>query len=253
MSKSTLQELGLKAEAIQADAALADLPEGFGPLREPLQPGTYRFKLPEKNLETLWEKFEADEPTKDQSGAESTQSVERIRATFDADAPLQVIQCPTGVPDRTGEPFETRISNVRRWRDREHSTRASDMDYLLKALGEAVTPMTNVEYAQALMKHAGKEFTADVELSYYSNPNRTIRALVADQGGQVSIQEIPGAMGNGSRQRAGTGAQDVGRDAETHLYPAEIQVAIPATAADGSPASWTAVVRGFNNLTRIRV
>ncbi len=171
-----LSDLGLKNEQVGGgDVALADLPKvgGFTPM---LQPGKFRFRLPAK-LDSVWDKVDSSKG-------------ERITAIFDQDNPLQIIQAPEAQKDRLNEPFQTRISNVERARGKD-KIEVSDLDYLLKALGETTRPKTNAAYIQALMKHGGKEFNATVEVQYSCNPKKD-KYVDDGAGGNVQLEGQPG-------------------------------------------------------------
>src|SRR5882757_9457219 len=93
-----LQELGLKDEALPTGGQdLADLPD-FGSFRTPPQPGPFRFKLP-TDMSAIWDVYDVPAMSPPQ----------RIRAQFDRDHPLLIVQSVNKKYD--GEPFETRLSN----------------------------------------------------------------------------------------------------------------------------------------------
>jgi hypothetical protein len=123
---------------------------------------------------------------------ESEKHGTRINGVFDSDAPLVIVQSPAKAYD--GEEFSYRISNVPRERTKEKIL-VSDMDLLLRALGETKKPATNKGYAQALQKYAGKEFGATVEFSYRCNPSREAYFDVGDG----TQQAAEGRMGCGAR------------------------------------------------------
>lgn len=164
----SLKDLGLKNEQVGGDVDFDHLPKvgGFTPL---FQPGKYRGKLP-TDLSNIWDKVDS-------------QKGERITAIFDQNSPILIIQAPD--KERVGEPFQTRVSNVERPRGRD-KIEVSDMDYLLRAVGETSRPKTNPAYIQALMKHGGKEFPFVMEVHYSCNPNKNI--YVPD--GQGGYQEV---------------------------------------------------------------
>lgn len=177
MGKS-LQDLGLKEEALPtAGQALADLPE-FGSFREPPQPGAYRFKLP-TDLSSIWDVY--DTPTK--------QPPQRIRAIFDKDHPLTIVQSPGGKANN--DPFETRISNEERSRGKDKSIVASDMDYVLRALKVEQKPGSNRAYIDVMKQQGGKEFSADIRYSWKCSSTRNIRVKDA----QGAVQEVEGRKG----------------------------------------------------------
>src|SRR5688572_10370426 len=154
MPKS-LQELAgtLRNEQLPtAGQELDDLPI-FGSFQPPPAPGPYRFRLP-KDLANIWDVFDA--PDKNPS--------QRVRAVFDRDHPLLIVQSPGGKANN--EPFETRITNSERGRGKDKAVVASDMDYLLRACGVKTKPTTNGAYMQALSQQGGKEFGADLRYSW---------------------------------------------------------------------------------------
>lgn len=177
MGKS-LQDLGLKEEALPtAGQALADLPE-FGSFREPPQPGAYRFKLP-TDMSSVYDVYDTPSKTPPQ----------RIRAIFDKDHPLTIIQSPGGKANN--DPFETRISNEERSRGKDKSIVASDMDYVLRALKVETKPGSNRAYIETMKLQGGKEFGADIRYSWKCSSTRNIRVKDA----QGAVQEVEGRKG----------------------------------------------------------
>lgn len=219
MAKS-LQDLGLKEEALPtAGQALADLPE-FGTFREPPQPGTYRFKLPD-DLSAIWDVYDA-----------AKVGGQRIRAMFDKDHPLLIVQSPGG--KENNNPFETRISNEERSRGKDKSIVASDMDYLLRALKVEQKPASNRAYIEAMKLQAKKEFGADIRFSWRCSDQRNIRVKDA----QGAVQEVEGRKGCGT----GYYQEDLpngGKDA-SGMVPTQIQ------------CQCGALLRAFANLDNIR-
>ncbi len=183
MAKS-LEDLGLKEEALPtAGQDLADLPE-FGAFTPPPQPGPFRFKLP-MDLSALYDVF--DIPDKGQ----------RVKVIFDRDHPLVIVQSLNGTYN--GQPFETRLTNNERERGKRGSgIIASDFDYLLRGLGEKVKPKSNREYIEALKHHAGQEFSADLRYSWRCSVERDIR--VRDQNGAIQTVENQKGCGEGYYQ-----------------------------------------------------
>lgn len=226
-----LTELGLTNEAVGQDISYADAPDQMGAFRDPPQPGTFRFRFPDK-IDDIWDTFQYDK------GAQPGQ---RLRATFDDTHPLVIIQSPGGTEN--GTPFETRISNAERKRGKRDDPTAvfmSDMDYIFRdVFGITEKPKTNGQYAQLALQHFPKaEMTADIEWSWHCNPTKNIR--VAD--GQGGYQEV---------QQAGCDARYNQRDVlKIHadpndpnsplVYPSRIQCQCGAS------------VRAFANLTRFR-
>lgn len=177
--KASLNDLKLDNTSLEG-ASFDDIPENIGQsFPDPPQPGKYRFKLP-ANMAAIW------------AAVTSEKHGQRINAIFDGDAPLTIVQSPGQAHD--GEEFQYRVSNVPRERTKEKIL-VSDMDLLLRALGETARPKTNKAYAVALQKYAGKEFSADVEFSYRCNPDKD--AYFDDgAGGQ---QKVEGRNGCGAR------------------------------------------------------
>jgi hypothetical protein len=222
MSGKGLSDLvaDLKEEAMPA--VEADTLPDFGGFQEPPPPGAYRFKLPD--LSRVFELFDL---TPDQ---------QRLRVIFDRDAPLTIVG-----GSHAGETFHTRLSNVKRARGKDKSVEASDLDYLLKALGEKTTPTSNRAYMETLAKYSGREFGGDVSYNWTCSPTRNVRAK--DASGQ-SV-EIEGKRGCGWRYYPGDGklnaAKKVGYVSKHEgVYPQEIE------------CQCGAVLRAFSNLDAIR-
>jgi hypothetical protein len=172
----SIQELAgeLKDEVLPTSGQdLDDLPI-FGSFTPPPPPGAYRFQLP-ADLSAIWDLFDTPEKTPPQ----------RVKATFDRDHPLLIVQSPQGKSNN--EPFETRLTNNERGRGKDKAVTASDMDYLLRAFGEKQKPKSNREYMQNVQRHAGKQFGADLRYSWRCSKDRDIR--VKDPAGQVQVVE----------------------------------------------------------------
>lgn len=212
--KGSLNDLKLANTSLEG-ASFDDIPEHIGQsFPDPPQPGKYRFKLP-GDLSTVW------------AVVESEKHGQRINAVLDQDAPLIIVQSPGQAHD--GEEFQYRISNVPRERTKEKIL-VSDMDLLLRALGETKRPTTNKGYAQALQKYQGQEFSATVEFSWRCNPERD--AYFDDgNGGQAKVEG-----------RTGCGARYYQRDVPKveGIYPVRITCSNPECGAS---------VRAFPNLT----
>jgi hypothetical protein len=220
MSKS-LDQLGLKDEALPTGGGdLSDLPE-FGSFTPPPPPGAYRFKLP-ADLSAIYDVFD----TADKG--------QRVKAIFDKDHPLVITQSKNGT--KNGEPFETRITNNERPRGKKGSgVVASDWDYLLRALGEKIKPTSNRGYIDTLKKFGGKEFGADLTYSWACSTERDIR-VANPQGGAPQVVE--GHKGCGEK-----------------FYEGDIQPAMKN--ADGTmplqiTCSCGALLRAFANLESFR-
>lgn len=181
MSGKSLQELGLKAENLPtAGQSLADLPE-FGSYDPPPQPGDYRFRLP-ANLASVWEVFDLEGKG------------QRVRAIFDKDAPLLIVQSPGN--QSNNETFKTRIANNERERGKKGSgVIASDMDYLLRAFKITQKPANNQAYISAVVALAGKEFNAKITYSFKCDENRDIYVVTPDG----TRQKVEGTKGCGAK------------------------------------------------------
>lgn len=221
MAGKSLQDLGLKEEALPtAGQALADLPD-FGTFREPPQPGSYRFKLP-GDLSAIWDVYDTPGKTPPQ----------RIRAVFDKDHPLTIVQSPGGRANN--DPFETRMSNEERNRGKNKDIVASDMDYLLRALKVTAKPASNRAYIDVMKQQANKEFGADIRYSWKCSEARNIR--VKDAAG--AVQEVEGRKGCGASYYL-EDLPNGGKDAAGNV-PTQIQ------------CSCGAFLRAFANLDNIR-
>jgi hypothetical protein len=175
MSKS-IQELSSQLKDEQLPTAgqdLEDLPT-FGGFAPPPPAGAYRFQLP-SDMSAIWDLIDVADKTPPQ----------RVKANFDRDHPLLITQSPQSKSN--GEPFETRLTNVERGRGKDKAVTASDLDYLLRALGDKQKPKSNREYMQAVQKHTGKQFGADLRYSWRCSKDRDIRAR--DANGQVQVVE----------------------------------------------------------------
>lgn len=213
----------LKDEALPT-ALLDDIPE-FGGFTEPPQPGPYRFRLP-ADMKGLWEPID-------------TPKGQRVKFTFDRDAPLTITQSAKDA-GLVGTTFQTRLSNTERNRG---GSEVSDLDYLLKALSPKGTkrPPSNKAYVEAVIALGSKEFGADISYNWSCNPTRNIR--VADADG--AVKEVEGTPGCGWRYYQGDKAPDqakkLGYIGRTNgEYPLEI------TCTCG------AIVRAFANLDNLR-
>lgn len=178
-----LEGLGLDA-GFEVD--YEDVPEQFGGFTPIPPPGTYRFRLP-GDLSNVWEQFDATINEK---------KVKRLRANFEGTVALEITQSKSG--EQTGDSFRCRISNAERKRDKE-GRMASDMLYLLRALGDTAVYKSNLEYANALMKYAGREFIATVEWSAWCSDQRAIR--VYNEAGEIITNEQQMGCGHRVYQR----------------------------------------------------
>jgi hypothetical protein len=216
-SLSELTEL-LKDEPIPV-MNVEDLPD-FGSWAQPPQPGPYRFKLP-ASLATAFEIYE-------------DKGKQYIRALFDKDAPLLIVNDPR--QKHTNEAFQTRLTNQRRKRG---EIEASDLDYLLKALGETTTPTSNRAYMETLQKHAAQEFTADITYNWTCSDTRDI---YVDDGAGGTKKDESGRKGCGKKyyQAEKTKKPEQQIQKVNGEYPYEIA------------CTCGAVVRAFANIDNMR-
>ena len=166
-----------------------------------------------------------------------------IAAVF-KNTPLLIAESPGGLRD--GDYYPCEITNAERWRDTKRTQRVSDLDYLLRAVGETQLPIfgDNLAYIAALTKHGGETFEADVEIVWPCSDRHAI--FVRDQCGHAI--KVPTVYGNGKWYTV----RDASKD-EQGQYPETIEVRIMATdPAAGHPTEYAAVVRGRNNLSRFR-
>lgn len=189
-----------------------NVPEQVGSRRALLQPGPYVFELPP--LATL---KAAIKDLKAEEGEEGQKvKVKRIAAVFRDGAELKVVQSPRG--ERNGELVTYRISNVRRPRGKKGDDArplVSDMDYLLQKLGEPKRPTTNEAYVQALLRHAGQPYAADVTWGAHCDKTRHIRvALVDDNGQPAGTTILDGNDPNNPEEQLGCGKRYYQRDLE---------------------------------------
>lgn len=228
MPKS-LQDLNLNPDVVVGGVDdISDLPE-YGGYTPPPPPGTYGFKAPLFRLtDPVWETFDASSEGQPNKG-------ERVSITFDSAHPLLIVMTPPSPLSAKylNEPFETRINNSERKRDKAGEIVASDADYLLRACGmtKRPSPATNINYCKALSASIpGKTFSADVEYSYACNPKR--EAQVPDgAGGYTSMGK------NGCNER---------------YYQSQVTKNPDGTMPDRVVCTCGAHVRGFANLTNIK-
>lgn len=164
-----LSDLGLTTEQVGEALDYTTMPDQMGSFPDPPYPGAYRFRLPQR-LDDLWEVFDH---------AKGTPPGKRIRAHFDEAHPLIIIQSPGSVAN--GDPFQCSISNAERKRGRKDDATASnisDMDYINRDVWGLTTKPAggNPGYAQEFQKHAGTEFSADIEWNWFCNPKKNIYA-----------------------------------------------------------------------------
>jgi hypothetical protein len=217
----SIQELAgeLRDEVLPTSGQVLDDLPMFGSFTPPPPPGTYRFELP-KDMSAIWDVF--DVPDK--------QPPQRVRANFDRDHPLLIVQSPKSASN--GEPFETRLTNNERGRGKDKAVVASDFDYLLRALGQKVKPKSNKEYMAVLQQQGGKQFTSDLRYSWRCSKDRDIR--VRDDSGQVQVVEGRKGCGESYYQ------EDVPKGPDG-VVPYEVTC-----------ANCRALLRAFANLDNIR-
>lgn len=217
-----------------------NLPEQFGGFTPPPPPGTYRFQLPVLKPEAF-------------SKVITEKEGDRVKVTFNDDFPLLIIQAPPAAKDYEKTPFNTNLTNTPRKRGKgDDAPKASDWDYLNKALGEPARPANNADYAKKLIAQSqtagGKTFQADVEWGWSCNPNRAARF---DDGNGQFI-EVPQTDGDGAPMKdPNTGEPIPVKGCGKRYYEGQVdkvdgKVPLRITCECG------ANVRAFPNLTRFK-
>lgn len=219
----SLSEMDLKEEVLPAQG-FDDLPD-FGAFAPPPQPGAYRFQLPQ-DLSHVWEPYDSAKG-------------QRVRMIFDRDNALLITRSPGG--KMNNETFQTRLSNQER---RRGQVEASDLDYLLRALGEKVRPTSNKQMIETVQQYGGREFGADITYSWQCSTTREI--YVADPADASKTVKAEGVMGCGWKYYTGDKPADatkkvgyIGKEADG-TFPVEIS------------CQCGAVVRAFANIDNIR-
>lgn len=236
-----IEDLQLHEEPVEPSPSWDDLPDQYRARFPILQPATFRFQLPD-DLSRVFRPRIVELTYRDEEGREQKRLEERVEAIF-TQYPLLILS-PGGL--RNGEPFWWRCSNVERWRNRKHTVKASDLDLLLQGLGEEFHPGfgNNAAYIDALVKYGGRSFLVDVDITWWCSDTREID--VRDQAG--GIVRLSGVYGNGKRRTT----RQVKKDPDGN-YPATIPVRFKAPdPQSGKLVTYTAVVGGFNTLSRFR-
>lgn len=220
-----INQLDLKPDTtIEGVSDLEGLPEYGGFTPDP-PPGFYGFKAPVFKLtDSVWDVIPPSE----------NRPSERIALIFEGDFALQIVHASTELGKKwVGEPYETRVSNVERKRDKEGIIIASEMDYLLRAVGQTKrpSPPTNQNYATAVAKFVPAQyFGADLEYSYFCSPRRD--AQIPD-----------GAGGYTSAGRKGCG---------TRYYQAQVTKLPDGSMPERIQCQCGAHVRGFSQPANIK-
>lgn len=231
-----LSDLNLGNEKV-GDVDFANMPDqrgGFTPLP---QPGTFRFAFP---------KFDAGSPI-----FETLDSADgpRLNLVFEDAFALTIAQSAGNA--HNGESFAWRVSNMafNRSKKGDPEVKASDLDYLLRdVFGETARPKTNKDYAMAMIKHAGEEFTADLEYTWNCNPKRDI--YVDD--GEGGYSKVEGTKGCGAKYYQG-GTNGVQKQPVDPNDPASALVWPERIACSGKDGvACGAVIRAFGRLRNFR-
>ena len=235
---ANLNALGIGNEKID-NVDFSDMPEQRSGGMQPLpQPGSYRFRFPGWDLNApIFDKVD-------------TQKGARLSIQFRDAFALTIVQSPGGAHD--GETLDYNFSNqeFNQARKGEPEQFVSDLDFILRdVFGEKKRPADNKGYAQALVKHAGKEFTADLEFTWRCNPNKDI--YVDD--GTGGSQKVEGQKGCGAGYYMGTKPGQVDKalsNPEDPNSPKIYPERITCGGKDGVPCG--ANVRAFPRLRRFR-
>lgn len=234
-----LNDLGLTNEAL-GGVDFDKMPEQRGQYGPPLYPGTYRFKLPLLTAALdIWDTRDTDKGP-------------RLVVKFEGASALTIVQSPGAA--HNGEAFEWNVSNqeFNRARQGEPEQFASDLDFLLRdAFKIAKKPISNLQYAQALIALSQKEFTADNEWTWYCNKNRDIYVVGADGNSTV----VEGQKGCGAKYYQGgkNGIQKWPKDPSKPASddnPLVWPERVTCGGKDGIPCG--ANVRAFPNLRNYR-
>jgi hypothetical protein len=219
MSPKSLAELDLKDEELPP-MPLDDLPT-FGGVPTPPQPGAYRFKLPD--MAKVYDTYDTPKGV-------------RLKVVFDRDHALQITTSPGGKAN--GETFQTQLNGLERERGKDKAVSASDLDYLIRALGVKTRPASMKAYVELLQTFSGREFGADLSFSWNCNGNRNIRML--DASGRNVEGDKPGC-GRKYYQSDKTNKPDQKIERGTNgEYPVELA------------CSCGGIVRAFANLDNLR-
>lgn len=211
---ATLNDLKLGKDVIEHDVDMDQLPEQMGMRPPMLQPGPYIFTLPSAiAMREIWDTIKGEGDV-----------VTGIVAVFRDAGALTIYQAPD--PDLNGKPHNNRVSSMKRRRGASESApRVSDFDYLLQALGDKTLPKTLQGYADALVKHAGQRFGADIELSWFCNDKKPIRVSAEDG----TLVVLDGQNGNQLQKGCKTRYYQKNVDREDGKFPARLQCVCGAT------------------------
>lgn len=218
-----------------------NLPSQGGGGAPPPYPGPKRFKLPKTLSAANFKEYELEDGGKKRK---------RLQLTFTEGAPLVIIQSDPLHQEEIGTTFRCNLNNNARERGRRGSgVFASDLDYLLQALGQKGRPASNYDWATAILAFAAKEaeFAADVEWSWGCSDKRD--AWFDREDGSSG----PVALGDGSgNNRQGCGAkyyQGQIEDLKKAQGSWPVRITCSGT-VNGAPCG--ASVRAFGNLNRFR-
>jgi len=152
------------AVALTDEVDFNNMPAQMGSYPDPPPPGGYRFEIPALSIANFEEREDKEDAKK-----------KWLQVAFDQNAPLTIVQSKGDV--QNGDPFQTRLSNQPRKRGKDDDApRVSDLSYLAQALGATSRPANNRAWIEWLVAQKGKTFGADVEYSYFCNPNKNIYA-----------------------------------------------------------------------------
>ncbi len=236
----------------------AGIPDELGPMREAIQPGSYRFQFP-PSIDDCWgdplqvavrdgdgkvilDPKGGQDP---KTGQPKIVTKERIQLIFEREGALTIIQSPRGEYDN--EPFSWRLSNVERPRFAGQNLRVpvSDMTYLLRALAPEARPKSNQDFVQLCLNVLpAAKFGADAEWSAFCNPDRESLFAFPGEAGETVYEpaKVEGteelAKGCGARLYMSRWPRN---PKDTHRY------------AERAPCpKCGAILRPFANLARFR-
>ena len=178
-----------------ADAVdFANLPSQGGGSAPPPYPGPKRFKLPKTLSAANFKEYDVD-------------GKKRLQVMFNEAAPLVITQSDPQHPDEILTAFRCNLNNNARERGKRGSgVFASDLDYLLQALGHPTRPASNRDFALAVLACAQKEqeFGGDIEWSWQCSDQRDAWYVREDNStGPVAIDANTNRKGCGAKYYQG--------------------------------------------------
>ena len=226
----------LSAAPLNDVVDFANLPSQGGGSTPPPYPGPKRFKLPKSLTPANFKEYDVD-------------GKKRIQVMFNESAPLVIIQSDPQHPDEVNTTFRVNLNNNARERGKKGSgVYASDLDYLLTAIGHiGERPKSNRDFAVALLAACAQELTfgGDVEWSWGCSDQRDAWFVREDGStGPIAITGDVNRRGCGAKYYQGQ-VEEIKKASGS--WPERITC---SGTKDGAPCN--ASIRAFGNLTRMR-